>query len=283
MRFKTLPNITTITSGQPAQIRLPVGPTYDSIKLVLGATADPGLTGVTNVKVVVDGNTIQEYADLGVLDSLNQYHGRDAVSGGGTVANPYIATIYFRRPEIASFLSLSEVDAERVTSLRTGKVGNAYVELTITGAGAFCTAFADEVPVNAPEAPGLITRVKRVPSNLAAGAQNILQDMSRGDGSAGLIAVHIKASDVTAINSLKEGGYLVMDAVTKVALQSFQNDNGKVPVSGYTVIDLCANGNLNELLMMHPKRELLANIQKTAGGATDYYVEILDRLGSGNW
>lgn len=281
MRFKTLPNISTITSGQPAQVRLPVGPTYDSIKLILGATADPGLTGVTNIKVVADGGTFMEFADLGVLDSLNQYHGRDAISGGGTVANPYIATIYFRRPEISSFLNLSEVDAERVTSFRTGNVGTAYVELTITGAGGFCTAFSDEVPVNAPEPSGLITRIKRVPTNLAAGAQNILQDFARGDGKAGIIAVHIKASDVTAINSFKEGGYLVLDSVTKVALQSFQNDNAKVPVAGYTVVDFCANGNLNELLLIHPRRELLANIQKTAGGATDYYVEVLDRLGSG--
>lgn len=282
MRLKSLPNVTTITSGQPAQVRLPLpGPTFDRILLVCGATADPGLTGITNIKVVIDGNTVQEYADLGVLDSINQYHGRDAISGGGVVANPYIASIYFRRPEISQFLGLGELDAERVTSLRTKGVRSGWVEFTITGAGAFLTAFSDEVPVSEPESPGLITRVKKYSYNMAAGAQEILHDIARGTGKTGIIAVHIKASDVTAINSLKEAGYNVFDSVTKVAAQAFANQDAKVPVSGYTVIDLISNGNLNEILLIHPNRDLRANIQKTAGGATDVYVEYLDQLSSG--
>lgn len=281
MRFKLLPNVTPVTSGQPAQVRLPVpGPTFDRILLRMGATASPGLAAITNIRVVADGNVIQEYADATVLDSINQYHGRDAIGGAGTVASPYDVCIYFRRPEVASFLQLSEVAAERVTALRTRDIKSAWVEFTITGAGAFCTAFSDEEPVSEAEASGLITRVKKYTYNGVAGDQETLFDIARGDGKAGIIAVHYKKADVTKI-TLKENGFSVLDSATKEALQDMQDGDGRVPVAGYTVVDFCSNGNLNEVLLISPQRDFRATATITAGAAYDVYVEYLDRIGSG--
>lgn len=281
MRFKLLPNVTTVTSGQPAQVNLPVpGPTFDRVLLRWGCTASPGIAGMTNIRVVVDGNVIQEYADASVLDDINKYHGRDAVGGAGTVASPYDSVIYFRRPEISSSFGLSETAAERFTSLRTKNVKSAWIEFTITGAGAFCTAFSDEAPVKDAEESGYITRVKKFNYNATAGDQDTLFNIPRGRGQAGIIAVHFKAADVTKI-TVKENGYSVVDAVTKEALQEFQDDDFKVPVAGYTVVDFCANGNLDEVLLVHPERDLRALTTKTAGASMDVYVEYLDRVGSG--
>jgi hypothetical protein len=282
MRFKSYPNVSQVVSGQPFQVRLPVpGPTIDRLLLLVGATAGPGLAAITNIRVMIDGNPIMEFATLADLDDLNRYHGRDAIAGAGTPASPYEACIYFRRPEISSFLGLKEVAAERVTSLRTRDIKNAWVEATITGAGAFCLAFGDEAPVSEAEPSGLITRIKRFPINAIAGDNEVLHDIPKGDGKTGLMQVHFQAADVTIVRSLKENGYAVIDGASKVALQEFQDQDGKVPVAGYTVIDFISNGNLDEVLMLSPTRELRGTIAKTAGAALPYYVEYLDRIGSG--
>lgn len=268
MRFKLLPNVTAVTPGQPCQVRLPVpGPTFDALQVRAFNTAGAVLADVTNIKLVVDGNVIQEYPTAARLDDLNQYHGRPAASGAGTAADPLVLTIYCSRPELSSFqpkpgLILVESDAERVTALRTGDVRSAWIELTIAGAGAGLTAFSAEAPIAAPEPMGLITRVKPFTYNPAStGDFETLYDLPRGKGSTGIIAVHLaKAANNINTVTVKEGGFIVFDSVTKAALQKFQSDYNKKPVAGYTVLDFLPNGNLNEVLLINPNRDIRATV-----------------------
>jgi hypothetical protein len=284
MRTKLYPNVPAITAGQPFQIRLPVpGPTIDGLLLRAHTTkVGPALADITNIRVVVDGNTLYDYATAAVLDELNQWHGRDAASGAGSSASPFLIPIYFRRPEVTSFGALSEIYAERATSLRTKGVKSAWVELTVasdwTAASVEC--YAEESPF-VDEAPGQIVRVKRFNHpGAASGDQNILHDIPRGKGATGIIAVHFKDADVSNV-TVEESGFAVVSRVRKAVLHELASQNGRSAQSGYTHLDFCHNGNLNEVLLVHPQRDLRGLITLDNSGAFDYYVEYLTDLADG--
>lgn len=290
MRKKAYTNVSAIVAGAPFQVRLPVpGPTIDKILLRMGNTAGAALTDITNIKVVIGGNTVMEFANAGVIDSINQFLGRDAAGGAGTVASPREVCIYFSQPDISSALGMTEVAAERVTALRTGGVTTAYIEATIAGAGAFCNAYGYELPTVGSEDAykGYQLRIKRFTyPGAAAGRQNILDNIPRGprlpDGKGGtnIMQVFLADADVSLV-TLKENSYAVIDEMPKAALQVFQNQDGRVPVAGYTVLDFVSNGNLNEALAVHPDRTLEGTITLDNAGSFDAYVVYLDSLASG--
>lgn len=270
-------NFGNVASGATTTVRLPVGPTYDRIAMrFLGGTG-AGLANVTNVRLLANGKVIQEYADLSVLDDLNKYHGRDAAAGGA----PFDACFYFRRPEIKSFTwngrQLTEIDAERITSLRTRNLDTLTMEFTPNGtysgaSPANTDIYTDEVP-DVSEDFGLITKVKKFSYPFSgAGDFPTLFDIPRGPR---IMAIHYKTSLVTKV-SLLANSVALMDNLSIGALQKFQDYDGKVPVAAYAVLDFIQNGNMDEALRTAALRDLRAIISVSGAITPDVYVEYLD-------
>jgi hypothetical protein len=73
----------------------------------------------------------------------------------------------------------------------------------------------------------------------------------------------------------------VWDQALKTAIQDIQDQDGRVPVAGRTVIDFCSTGNLDESLDIRQSAgctEFQLDLTSTAGGATDILVEYLGTL-----
>lgn len=282
MSKRKLPDVSNVAAGATATIRVPTGPTYDRINLVVGAAAGAAnlaalLAAFTAVRVLINGRVIQEYPSLTVLDDINSYHGRIAASGSGTQA---LISLHFRRPEVKSFGKdsdgisvLSEVQAERVTSIRTGDVDTFTVEMTAAPGLTTPTiqAFSEEADGIALPL-GFMTKIRRHTYNPAGASDFEISDWTRGGR---LMAIHVQKADATVV-TIKANNSAVIDAITKTVLQRMQVEEGRVPVAGYTVVDFIGNGDLDGALVTAGLRDLRTTLTLGSGGATNVFLEYLD-------
>lgn len=104
-KFK-LPSFSGIAAGYPATLDVPLGPTYDNIKLVCYGGATQNLTTILgDIRLKLNGN-VQRVMDASLdLDALNKLNGsifgctNDAGSVSGMGATkPLILPIYFGEP-----------------------------------------------------------------------------------------------------------------------------------------------------------------------------------------
>lgn len=263
--FRKLPAVDI--AGSNITIKVPTGPTYDGILLIPSGTGAT-IARVENIRVLLNSKTVMEFATGTELDDINKYHGRDAADG--TLLD---LMLYFRRPEVQAFGKASTIDAERMTSLRTRNLSTFTIECTANASwtAPAMEAYALEAPF-AGEDLGFLVKTKRYTYNPGASGDFEMSDWAKGPR---IIAAHFKKSDVNRI-SIKTNGYAVIDNVSKDAIQAFQDQDGRVPVSGYTVADFCQNGNLDEALRTAGLTDLRATANLGSSGALPVIVEYLD-------
>lgn len=282
MSKRKLPDVSNVGVSQTFTIRVPVGPTYDRIMLEVGGATNYADTQFTALRVLLNGKVIQEFADLGKLDAINTYHGRVAASGSGTVASPKNFSIHFRRPELQAMgnngkgqSAFSTVGAERLTALRTGDLQTVTIEGTI---GAIITVpFVRAYGIQAdgpPEPLGFIVKIKRNTYNPAGSGDLEISDWSRGPR---YLAVHFDKSDVTAITH-KVNGFAVIDSMPKTVLQREQSEEGRVPVSGLTVLDFAVNGDMDGALVTDGVQDMRTTLTLGSGGSLPAYIEMVSTL-----
>lgn len=312
---RKLTNFTNIAPGAVATLRIPVGPTYDRILLRLcgsATAANFNLANIQNVRLLANAKVIREYADLTVLNALNQFHGLGAAANAGAAGAAGTDTsicFFFRKPYIQQFTyparpaiatspampprRLYGVEAERVTSFRTANLNTLTLEMLIAAAvvNPLVEAYSDEQP-DVSEPVGLIEKVRRftyAPS--AAGDFETLYDIPRGPrimaihyNSAGVIInkLTIKANSVALFDtvSTNAGPLGVGGAINSAgALQDFSRfttQNTESPQPGFNSVSFVQNGNLDEAFRTANLRDLRGTITLAGAVSLPVYVEYLD-------
>lgn len=301
---RKLVNLVNVASGASATLRIPIGPTYDRLMLRLIGNGGAGATlaNLQNVRLLLNGKVIEEYSDLTVLNTINQIYGRGAAANGGAAGAVGVDTsvcLHFRRPEVQQMTlpdgktTLYGIDAERVTSLRTGNLGVATLEFTIAAGyvSPQIEAYSDEQP-DVSENIGLIKKFRKFVYNAgASGDFDTLYDIPRGprilavhyNFTAGIIQrVTMKANSVALLDTLttNAGPLGVGGAANSFgALEDFQRfsqQNPIAPQSGFDSLIFVSDGNLDEAVRTANLRDLRATLTLSAAGAMNTFVEYLD-------
>lgn len=272
MHIQRLANVQNAVAGGICTIHIPSGPTYDGFTVrFAGATATEGR--VQSIRLIVNGKTVQEFLDASDLDERNQYHGYDAMS-----ATPFDMYLPMRSLDVQAAGILSTIDAERLTSLRTGDLGPIMLQFTLNAAyvdasAANVTASAQVKP-GAPEASGLMVFTRRSSYNAGGAGEFVINDIPR----VGRVkAHHIIKADATEV-TIKRDRVAIWDGALKTAIQDDQDQNGRVPVAGRTVVDYCVNGNLDESVDLRGVSDYEMRLTLGSGGAFDILTEYVGNL-----
>lgn len=284
MLQQKIADLTPQQAGATAVLTLPPGPTYDGIYLkAAGATAT--LARLKNPRLEINGVPVLNLIGLACdeLNLNNKFHGYDAAIAGP----PVELYIPFRRSEIKGGGPFSELQAERLTSLRTRNAGVVQFKVDIDA------AYVDapgNLTAEAVIAPGIVedlglmlfTRVFTVTLASGFNVYNLLPRVGR------IKAIHAIWGDITELSLIRNNVRLV-DRASKTGLQRIQNQDARQPDRAVdntrTVINFCSNGNLDEAVSVsqadpqNPCTSLELDLTSTAGGAGTIVVEYLARLG----
>ena len=301
---RKLTNLTNVSAGATATLRIPVGPTYDGIllRLIGNAGANATLANVQSVRLMANAKVVREYDSLAVLNTINQIYGRGAAANAGAagaVGTDTSVMLHFTRPEIEQFFqsaqlpTLHGINAARTTAFRTGNLNTLTLEFTIAAAYASPSieAYSVEQP-DSQEPIGLIEKVRRftyTPSG--AGTFETLFDIPRGPR---IMAIHYSyTAGIIQNMTLKANSIALFDVVSSNAgplgvggaansagaledIQRFTSNKPMTAQTGFDTICFVQNGSLDEALRTANLRDLRNTVQLSAGGAMTVLVEYLD-------
>lgn len=255
--WKKLPTVSNVAEGATFTVNCPVGLTYGKIKLVMGGGTflAPHLL---NLRVNINGKTVQSFATGTWLNSYNQYYGRP------NDVSDSLVTLYFARPELqerwrySTALGTSDVDTLTITGDISGSTSptlEAYAELL-------------------PASPlGAFTKIKEFPITFAAG----LNDVDKIPKGPRISNVFFKGADFTYIEA-EVDGLKIYDSDTGVA-ESFQKSihQKRVPDGAtYSATDFVLDGDLGSAIATAGVQDLRFKPTKTAGATVDVVVEYID-------
>lgn len=252
-RMVKLPSLANVAAGQTATLNVPVGRTYDKIQLETNvAPAD-----LTNIEVVINGKTIQQYASGLEVDEINGYYGREVGAG--------FITLYFARPEFA------ELEQQRITAIGTADVQTFQLRMDIDAAAVSPSIVAHAV--TSPQQPlGLITKVKSFPYNSAVSGEVEVDNIPRGPR---IIALHMYKADVNKVTV--EGNSTKLVEMSKTLAEQWQQEWGRVPVTAKaTHVDFCLDGDISQAMVTQGLQDFRIRMDLGTSGAVRQVVEYLD-------
>lgn len=256
---KKLENITQVAAGASVQINCPVRPTYHSIGLEYSGVT---LAQLKNIRVEISGKVTQTYKDGQELQDLNDYYNRHDGSADGFLP------LYFVRPEYENTI------LERMFAIGTADVPTLAVQFDIDAAAAapVVSAFARVNPKA--ETLGTITKVKRFPRTFATSGQKEIDSIIRGPR---IIAMHLAKADISAVQLLANSTEIIPSGFSKERLEFEQQSYGRTPITaGYTHLDFCLEGRIDEMLVTGGLQELRLLPTIDTQGDLDVLVEYFD-------
>lgn len=253
-RITEIPGVSNVAAGATFTVEAPVGRTYHRIGLELTNILAAQLTNLT---IEVNGKSIQTFADMAEMKSINDFYTRDDDSANG------LYWIYFTRPELNE-------DTRELTALGTADVDT----LTISGdldAAVVAPAIKCHAEFSAGTPMGLITKIKRFPVTLTAGV-NEIDKLPRGPR---IMALHMKLADITDVE-VEADGVKTYDA-SKTVGESIQKMYDRTPQSAaFTHVDFVADGDIAGALVTAGLQDFRVRPTSTAGGNQVAIVEYLD-------
>lgn len=261
MRFtKKLQSLSNVTAGATATLNLPLGVSYEVVKFKLSGVTPAQME---NLKLIINGRTVQTYKTAAELQEINGYKGYPADASG------YL-TWYFVKPE------LNMIGDQRFTKLGTADIQTLSIEFDINAAATTPVVTATALISN--NAPlGIISKVIRFTKATAvAGLDEIDNIPTNG---ARISAIHFKKDDLKSIE-VEMNGMKVYEA-EQVMAQEFQKAYGKVPNANYFHVDWVLEGDSSEALVTAGAQDFRFKVDHTAAGAMDMIVEYLDVLNGG--
>ncbi|MFK5948521.1 MAG: major capsid protein P2 [Methylococcales bacterium] len=257
-----LQSIQNVSAGSKATLSLPVGLTYQSIKLLL---TNVTLAQIKNIEVIINGKTIQTFIDGLEIDAMNKYESLAASANG-------FLTLYFARP------SMHSLRDQRITAIGTQDVATFSLSFDLDAAvvSPIVEAWATQTD---PEPLGLIRKIKRFPLNMGAGL-NEIDNLPRGG--ARIQRIHLKKADIELV-TVEIDSVKVFDQ-TNAVITDTQAEYGLTKQSGYTHLDWTQDGDLSQALAtVYPNRKSIQDFRVmatvTAAGNMVAIVEYLDGLG----
>lgn len=256
---KKMPSISNVVAGSTATLNVPVGRSYERLTFAYQGVT---LAQMTNIKVIVDGKTIQEYPSGETLQKTNAYYGHEDGNG-------YI-TLFFARPEMAT------LEQRRYTSLGTADVGTVQVMFDIDAAAAnpviSCTAIQSEA-----RGLGSILKVKRFPMASAVAGQIEIDKIVKGPT---IRAIHV--FDVDGVNNTKPtaleieiNSNIVYEATATLA-EEIQKQHGRVPQADVCHAEFTLEGDYFQALSTAKAQDLRIRPTLAEAGALEVIVEYVD-------
>lgn len=254
---KRLPSLSNVAAGSTSVLNLPLGRTYENIKLVYAGVT---LAQLKNIQLKANGKVFQRFADGNEIDLINKYYGRPAADG--------ILTMWFVQPEMKTARD------ERITALGTADLKTLTLEFDIDAGAANPVITAHAIQSEA--APfGLCTKVLRFPVNSAVtGVQEIDNLPTAG---ARIKAIHLLKSDVSAVE-LEINGFLAYEA-SKALSEQNQKDYARVPqTASATHLDFVLEGDMAQAVVTQGVQDMRLRQTLETAGATNILVEYYDGL-----
>ncbi|MFK5947944.1 MAG: major capsid protein P2 [Methylococcales bacterium] len=258
MPLLQLPNLSNVVAGNTATLEIPVGSTYNKITFNVAGVTN---AQVSNIRVQVNGKTIQEYDDLDQLDAINAFYSRPQ-SGA-------YHTMWFERMELSE-------GWRRITGLGTLDVQTFTILMDIDAAAAapIITAMADK-SVGTPL--GLIMKLKKFPVTFAASGE---QDIDKIPRIGKITAMHFGKADVNNV-VIKRDDVELIDA-SKNDLAQENAFYGRVAQNNYTHVDFIRKGELAEAMEVieyadgRRVQDLRARLDLGSAGQVNMLIEYVD-------
>ncbi|MDT0603492.1 major capsid protein P2 [Thalassotalea castellviae] len=251
--FRQLPSISNVVAGSKASLLVPLGFTYDIIKLKYSGVT---LAQIEDIEVRIGSKPIQRYKDGERLNDINKYYGRNVEAG--------VLTLWFIRPE------WDNKDERRMTAIGTADISSFDIQFKINAAAVapVVTAYAVR-SLNTPL--GLITKVKDFPmSSATSGIQEIDNIPKQGR----IAAIHSFKSDVSksevTVNSA------IFNEFEKGISSGLQTDHKRVPNDAkHTTVDFLLEGDWSQSLIVEGVNDFRIRNTLDTSGATDVVIEYL--------
>jgi len=255
--FRDLPNLSNVVAGSKASLLVPLGYTYDVIKL---AYAGVTLAQIQDIEVRIGSKTFQKYKDGDQLNDINKYYGRNVEDG--------ILTFWFIRPEF------DNVNERRMTAIGTMDVRSFDIQFKIAAAAAapVVTAYC----VRSTNTPlGLITKIKDFPTSSAtSGVQEIDNFPRQGR----VAAIHNFKADISKCEVMVSSN--TFNEFTKAIASGLQKDHRRVPNDAkHTTVDFTLEGDWSQALIVEGANDFRIRNTLDTAGATEVVVEYLSGIG----
>jgi hypothetical protein len=267
MAIKTipLPSMSRVVAGSKALLEIPVGPTYQKIKITAGGTA-LAISHILRMDLSINGNIRMTWQDLQRLMDLNSYWNRST-----DTVNEFI--LHFFRKEFHDL-------AQKLTpGLGTQDVQTLTLEIQLAaGAPADISLKASALVDTVPQPIGVFMGIREFgKSSSVTGVVEIDNLPKRG---AVYEAIHLFKSDISAVQ-LEVDGVKVIDE-TKGGLERWQKDAVpfvRVPVTARaTHIDFNLFGDAGDLLNTANVQDMRIKATFDSAGAASIVAETVERL-----
>lgn len=258
-----MPSLSNVTAGGTATLNLPVGRTYDKLTL--------DYSGVTraqmkNIKLLIDGKPVMDFADGEELASLNKYYKRHDENG--------FLTIWFVRPEMQS------LEHQRVTALGTGnaqgegRIQTLQLEIDVDEAATDPRIKASAVQSD-PKRLGQMTKVKRFTYSSATAGAFEIDNIPKGPR---IQAMHfIKAEDDISRVEVEQNSRKVVEGQADL-LRYMQKESDREPQATFLAVDFTQEGDIFQTLTTNPNRvqDQRFRLDLESAGSVTVLVEYID-------
>jgi len=224
---RRMPSWEGVVAGQTATLRLPIGLTFHQLwNEFTGVT----LAQMDEIRVVANGQTIQQWESGTDLDRFNQYEGRSAASG--------IVAIDFDR------FGLNEQSEREFTALGTGAPNDPtplttlQVEIDIN-AGAAASTLASRALQSVPQPLGLFKKIRKFTYSPGGALDFEISDLPKGDV-INQLAFQFSANDLNRLR-VERDTFVVFDREDQLN-ERIQADGVRVPQASQFVYDPTEEG-----------------------------------------
>jgi len=254
---KRLPSLSNVAAGSTAVLNLPLGRTYENLKLEYSGIT---LAQMKNIQLKANGKTFQKFKDGNEIDAINKYYGRQAANG--------LLTLWFVQPEMKTARD------ERITALGTADLKTLTLEFDVDAAAANPQVKAHALQSEASPF-GLCTKILRFPVNSAVTGVQEIDNLPTG--SARIKAIHLFKPDVSKVE-LELNGFLAYEAEKRLSEQN-QKDYGRIPQSAAaTHLDFVLEGDMSQAVVTQGVQDFRLRQTLATAGATNIVVEYYDGL-----
>jgi len=259
---RKMPSFEGVAAGQTATARLPIGLTYNALIITYAGVT---LAQLTELRLVANGKTLQRLVGGAVLDSLNQFDGRNAAAGTLTLDLERYGLRTRAGAELTSVGTGDPKDKRRISTLS--------LEIDID-AGAAAPVLSLKALQSAPRPAGVLKHVRVFGFDPSAAGDFEIADLPR----MGLIN-RVIFTEGAAINSIKleRDGYTVFERNT-AENEVIQADGVRVPQANYWAVDFSEEGNGQDALAVAGVRDLRFTLDMAGAGHVNAIVEYIAPL-----
>ncbi|WP_163557150.1 major capsid protein P2 [Halomonas sp. NO4] len=260
-----MPSLSNVSAGGTATLNMPIGRTYERLILAYSGVTRAQMK---QIRLLIDGKPVIEFADAEQAAALNKYYGRHDSAGH--------LTLWFVRPE------MQRLEHQRLTGIGTGdregngRVSTLQLELDIDAAAANPKITAHAVQSD-PKPLGMLNKIKRFTYSSATAGTFEIDNIPRGPR---LMAVHFKktADDVSRVE-VEQNSRKIVEG-DKALLQFLQKEAGRTPQATYLAVDWTQEGDVYQSIATDPReiQDQRFRLTLETAGAVDVLVEYLDNF-----